>query len=509
MGSHNRPPLALVLSGEEWRSKMEDIFHYFVGDDWVVKSLKWDKTKENPIDVLIQNYRANMYEGLSALIVPSRVADIEGQVVNSNGKSQDSVEALVDFVAMLASDTFVTIVDNGKDRPYGDEQPSREFNNLVEMIKQASFRDIQQYGVDSPYNDTPIEYFYRALDVKSMSPDILVDHFYYAEKDHPTLDIRRLFGSDEVEDTIDFVDSHTAESGGFTRVDRSGQTIAITSSKGGVAKTTTSINLATGIARLTKMAASMRDDLEPAKVLIIDLDLSSTGSQLQYRTGKVHPRSYGIWNVYQSSSNIDAMRDALEESVVHSDEMDVDLLFSADTTNIANRIDAIFLTDLIKAARLNYDYVIIDTGGNVNDDRYREGILKNADKVLYMASTKPTEINIAFGWFREYVEGSPLSPPILDKNRVRIVWNEHIPGAKFNTNLYKDKLGKHTILATLPKLDHQFMDSLENAYRTHTLIDPPPALADPVFKEAYKRMQDGLFTICRSVITTDIPEGFY
>lgn len=508
MGSHNRPPLALVLSGSGWKGKMEVIFHKFAGDDWVVKTLEWSPN-ENPVEVLIRNYRANMYDGLSAIVVPSTIRKIKGQLIDTaDGGTQDSLEAVVDFIAMLASDTFVTIIDNGEDRPYGDG-PSEELNDLAEMLKQASFRDIQLDGVDSPYNDTPIEHFYRVLDTKTLSEDALVDHFYYAETGHPTLDIRRLFGSDEVEDTIDFVDSHTAESNGFTRVNRNGQTVAVVSSKGGVSKTNTTINLATGIARLTKMAASMRDDLEPARVLIIDLDLSVMGSQLRSRTGKVHPRGYGIWNVYQASSDLESMRDALEESVVHSDEMGVDLLLGAETQSVANRIDAAFLTNLIAAARLNYDYIVIDTGGNVNDDRYREGILKNADKVLYMASTKPTEIDLAHGWFQEYVKGSPLSPPVLDESHVRLIWNEHIPGAKFNTNLYKDKLGEHTILTTLPNLDHRFMDSLENAYRTHTLIDPPPALADPVFKEAYKRMQDGLFTICRSVITTDIPEGFY
>lgn len=127
--------------------------------------------------------------------------------------------------------------------------------------------------------------------------------------------------------------------------------ISIVNQKGGVAKTTTTVNLATALAAMDK------------KVLVIDLDPqgnSSTGFGINQQQRKN--------TIYQALINLIKLKDA----IVSTDIPNLDLI-TANTNLSAAELDLTkleereyVLTKLLEEVRILYDYVIIDCPPSLN-----------------------------------------------------------------------------------------------------------------------------------------------
>lgn len=155
--------------------------------------------------------------------------------------------------------------------------------------------------------------------------------------------------------------------------------IAITSGKGGVGKTTVSVNLAISMARMGK------------KVLLMDGDLGLANVNVLLGIIPEH----NIYEVIKGKKRI--------QDVILRTNYGIDLLAGASgITQLANLNDEQrenFLRGLEELK--GYDILIIDTGAGVGANVV--GLVKPADEVLIVTTPEPTSITDAYGMIKSIV----------------------------------------------------------------------------------------------------------
>jgi len=122
-----------------------------------------------------------------------------------------------------------------------------------------------------------------------------------------------------------------------------GRIVTVFSAKGGVGKTTLSTNIATHLA------------MSGLRTVLVDLDLSfgDVGISLQLMpTSSVH-------DAVAMSGHLDA--EGLAQLVTRHQPSGLDVIAAPTDPSLADRISALVVTELLRVASANYDYVIVDT----------------------------------------------------------------------------------------------------------------------------------------------------
>jgi flagellar biosynthesis protein FlhG len=155
--------------------------------------------------------------------------------------------------------------------------------------------------------------------------------------------------------------------------------IAITSGKGGVGKTTFSVNFSIVLSKLGK------------KVLLMDGDLGL--ANVNVLLGIVP--EYNIYEVFKGKKSI-------KDIIIHT-HYGMDFIAGANgIAQLANLTDEKreeFLKDL--ETLQGYDYLIIDTGAGVGQNVL--GFLKPADEIIVVTTPEPTAITDAYGMIKSIV----------------------------------------------------------------------------------------------------------
>ncbi|MBI3394656.1 MAG: AAA family ATPase [Spirochaetia bacterium] len=158
------------------------------------------------------------------------------------------------------------------------------------------------------------------------------------------------------------------------------RTIAITSGKGGVGKTTVSVNLAISIARMGK------------KVLLFDGDLGL--ANVNVLLGIIPERN--IYEVVKGKKNI--------RDIITPTSYGIDIIAGANgISQLANLTDAQrdqFIRGL-ESLQGSYDVMIVDTGAGVGANVI--GFVMPADDVLVVTTPEPTAITDAYGIIKSIV----------------------------------------------------------------------------------------------------------
>lgn len=150
-----------------------------------------------------------------------------------------------------------------------------------------------------------------------------------------------------------------------------GKSMCIFSSKGGVGKTTTVINL-----------AGIYEHLEK-KVLLIDLDLSSGGISVALN----RPFDKTIYSFVDDYNN-NRYKDFKDYITKYDDY--IDILPSPKDPRQASKIDSKYIEILIDKAESNYDIVLIDTNHILNEINIVT--LDKVDYILFVLSNDPLDL---------------------------------------------------------------------------------------------------------------------
>ncbi len=150
-----------------------------------------------------------------------------------------------------------------------------------------------------------------------------------------------------------------------------GQSICITSAKGGVGKTVTTLNLAGIIDTLNK------------KVLIIDFDLTNGGvtAALNLRAQK------SIYNLVDDYNN-NRYKDF--KDYVATYDANIDVLASPKDPRQAGKIDPKYVEIIMDKAVFQYDFVLIDTNHTLND--FNIFTLDLVDEILFIMTNDPLDL---------------------------------------------------------------------------------------------------------------------
>lgn len=122
-----------------------------------------------------------------------------------------------------------------------------------------------------------------------------------------------------------------------------GRIVTVFSAKGGVGKTTLSTNIATHLA------------MSGLRTVLVDLDLSfgDVGISMQLLpTSSVH-------DAVGMAGHLDA--EGLAQLITHHQASGLDVIAAPTDPSLADRIGAQVVTELLRVAAANYDYVIVDT----------------------------------------------------------------------------------------------------------------------------------------------------
>ena len=150
-----------------------------------------------------------------------------------------------------------------------------------------------------------------------------------------------------------------------------GKSICIFSSKGGVGKTITAINL-----------AGIYEHLEK-RVLLVDLDLSSGGITMALNT----PFEKTIYNFFDDFNNNRYKNFA--DYITKYDDF-IDILPSPKDPRQINKIDSKYIDILIDKAESNYDVVLIDTNHIL--DEINILTLDKVDDILFVLANDPLSL---------------------------------------------------------------------------------------------------------------------
>ncbi len=152
---------------------------------------------------------------------------------------------------------------------------------------------------------------------------------------------------------------------------KKGKTIGIFSAKGGVGKTIFAINLA-GICETLKR-----------KTLLIDLDLTGGGISVALNT-------YGNRNIYHLNEDyINNRIHDFSNYVIKYDNY-IDVLGSPKDPRQGNKMDGLYIDDIIRQAAFYYDAVIVDMNHVLSDVNLVA--LDTVDQILFLLTNDPLDL---------------------------------------------------------------------------------------------------------------------
>ncbi len=178
--------------------------------------------------------------------------------------------------------------------------------------------------------------------------------------------------------------------------DMAPQLIAITSGKGGVGKTSLSVNLALLLRKAKK------------RVLLVDADIHLGNVDL-------------IMGIRPRYTVADVIKDGISlEEVITRAPGDIDILpASSAVSELLEMNDLVIqrLSDAFSAYELDYDYILLDTGAGIS--QIVMSFVLSADKVVLVVTSDPASIADAYAMIKTIRIHQPDLPILMVANMVR------------------------------------------------------------------------------------------
>lgn len=220
-----------------------------------------------------------------------------------------------------------------------------------------------------------------------------------------------------------------------------GQIIAVTSSKGGSGKSTVASTLATYIAHASEASAIRGAEERPLKVIIVDLDIRD--GQLGFLTGNSQPTVINL--------RINGItKNTLDETIIHSKRMKVDLLLAPKRPRHAEDTPPEFYTEVIQALRQRYDYIILDTSVNYLDPLLEKVAYPAADHIVFVTELVITSAYSMTRWIQETTKPAANGGLGVNPNKIGIIVNKALADVHMDSERLEKTACGLPIISILP-----------------------------------------------------------
>ena len=261
-----------------------------------------------------------------------------------------------------------------------------------------------------------------------------------------------------------------------------GQVVAVTSSKGGSGKSTVALTLGTYLAHASSNAVAEGLEERPLKIVILDLDVRD--GQIGFLTGHLKPTV-----LHMRSSGI--ALDTLQETVIHSDRLKLDLLLAPKRPRLSMDTPAEFYLELIQFLKRHYDYVILDTSVNYLDPLLEKVAYPLADQIIFVSDIVVHSVFSMTRWIQEVTKSKAEQGMGISKKKIGIVVNK----AMDNINMSGDRIARSAlglpVVTVIPNnaklLAHAAnLQSMETVLKHPDLRDAVRRLARAVIGKRYR-----------------------
>lgn len=328
-----------------------------------------------------------------------------------------------------------------QNNPYADE-----FLSIVADCSRSVFVGIILYPGKSPNEDDVVELIETKADELSIHDTMYVDFISASSPKHDLDHAISLFaeniddknvretiaiitGKDvddlsredtdddmDDDDDYDFDPFDVSYEGSDAPSDYMGRVVSITSSKGGVGKSTVAMTLATFLAQQSHRSVSEGLESRPLKILLMDMDVLD--GQVGFLTQDSRPT---IVNLRDDLTN-----ERIDETVIHKDNLGIDVLLASKKPTYQLDFSLEFYRELVHRLKKKYDYIIFDTSVSYLDPLLSQICYPLSEKIVFVTEPVITSVMSMARWIVSVTSPSSQGGQNLSKERIGIVLNKYL-----------------------------------------------------------------------------------
>ena len=319
--------------------------------------------------------------------------------------------------------------------PYADE-----FLSIIADCSRSVFFGIILYPNKAPSEDDVVDLIERKADALNIGEDTLYVDFISATNpkhdldeaissfvehadDHNVRDTIAIItgkNDDDVDDDEDYDDDFdpfdVSYEGSDAPSQYMGRVISVTSSKGGVGKSTVAMTLATFLAQQSHRSVSEGLESRPLKILLMDMDVLD--GQVGFLTQDSRPT---IVNLRDDLTN-----ERIDETVIHKDNLGIDVLLASKKPTYQLDFSLEFYRELVHRLKKKYDYIIFDTSVSYLDPLLSQICYPLSEKIVFVTEPVITSVMSMARWIVSVTSPASQGGQNLSKDRIGIVLNKYL-----------------------------------------------------------------------------------
>lgn len=290
-----------------------------------------------------------------------------------------------------------------------------------------------------------------------------LNEFVNMRNSHTDYSVRKILGEEITHDesfTLEDAESAIVDAGRQHKGSL-GRLVSVTSPKGGVGKSTTSILLSFFLRKYTVV----QDSGEPPKVLLIDLDTND--SQIGAFIDESNPNIYTIYA--ESVKQGGLSKDIIRSGIIH--KKGLSFILGARSHMAAERIPSQFYDDVIDLLREDFDFIIADTSIVFYGELLKGHIYPKSDNIILVTEPlKPASISTA-KWIQEVTNPRGKYNSInYPSDRVKVFINKYSKEYSLPVDTLKMFYGNTGIASVAPSSQDSIGKAI-NAFAMDELVD--------------------------------------
>lgn len=415
-----------------------------------------------------------------------------------DGRLDEATAVIVisdEFYAMAKKHGDRNLMEDYLDLVYESTQTAVTFIvNYFPQLRQQMVADIQQF---SSKQQDPLRKFFW-INPQSPNPDLDrgVREYIHMQTADPQvaalvasaegLDIQQEAPEQDDADDLDDLDLNDGLGEYTNNYGKDALVLCITSSKGGVGKTSTTFGTSTWMAHSSVEAVKAGMLPKPLKICVVDLDVHD--AQIGSMIGQSQPTILNI--VMQPELNQQVVAKYLQ----YSDRLGCHFLLAPKLPRTTDSISPAKYGQVIEVLKKMFDVVIMDTSVAYTDELFSQVAYPKADKIIFVTTLDRKSIIGMGKWI--YTVGGPAAKggAEIPMDRVNIVINQ----------------GMKNVDMPLSEINKLIDQSVNKMYSVLDRTIPPTDYLRPRIIGAIPEIQGGVFTRLSNrqkfELTLNIPE---